>query len=218
MNLNFVKKNVNLNMKKVEEKLIYTIGHSNHPIDYFLELLNYKSITCIVDVRSIPASSYNPQYNKENLRNFLKNHNVFYMHFGEEFGAKHTEAELLDSFGKVDFDKVRKTQKFLDGVNRLNNGLDKGYNISLMCSEADPFDCHRFSMVSYYLVRNGFNVDHILKDKTVISNNDLEKRLLKKYDKKIPKTSLFETYSEIDQLNLAYRLRNMDVAYDTLNI
>ncbi len=201
-----------------KERQIYTIGHSNHPIDYFLELLNHYSITCIVDVRSVPASSYNPQYNKESLQNYLKNKNIFYMHFGEEFGARHTEKELLDSFGKVDFDKVRRTEKFLSGVERLKNGLEKGYNISLMCSESDPFDCHRFAMVSYYLVRNGFNVDHILKDKTIISNQDLEEKLLKKYDKKIPKTNLFQAFSENDQLNLAYRLRNMDVAYDALNI
>lgn len=201
-----------------KERRIYTIGHSNHPIDYFLELLNNYSVTCIVDVRSVPASTYNPQYNKESLRNFLKSNNIFYMHFGEEFGARHTEPELLNSFGKVDFDKVRKIDKFLSGVERLTNGLNKGYNISLMCSESDPFDCHRFAMVSYYLVRNGFTVDHILKDKTTISNKDLEKKLLKKYDKKIPKTNLFDSFNGAEQLNLAYRLRNMDVAYDTLKI
>ena len=154
---------------------VYTIGHSNHTFDLFLDLLKSFSITCIVDVRSVPASAYSPQFNKETLQNALKWNNIVYMHFGDEFGARHTNPELLDNFGKVDFKKVRATQKFLSGVERLKNGLEKGYNISLMCSEAEPFDCHRFAMISYYLVRNGFEVEHILKDKSLIKNSELEK-------------------------------------------
>jgi hypothetical protein len=100
--------------------------------------------------------------------------------------------------------KVRETPKFLLGVERLVQGLEKGYTIAMMCSESEPFNCHRFSMISYYLVRNNFEVQHILKDKTSISNEDLEKRNLKKYVKQIPQTTLFEVFSWEDQLNLAY--------------
>jgi uncharacterized protein (DUF488 family) len=201
-------------MERKIDQLVYTIGHSNHSIEYFIELLKTYSITCVIDVRSVPASSYNPQFNMENLQHSLKANNITWLHFGEEFGARHTEKELLDAFGKVDFDKVRNTPKFLSGVDRLVKGLEKGFRIALMCSEAEPFDCHRFSMISYYLVRNGFVVHHILKDKTFVTNEELEKRLLKKYERQIPATTLFEIFSEDDQLNLAYRLRNKDVAYD----
>jgi uncharacterized protein (DUF488 family) len=197
---------------------IYTVGHSNHPIEFFLDLLKTFSISCIVDVRSVPASNYNPQFNKECLQQELKCHNIAYLHFGREFGARHTEPELLDNFGKVDFNKVRASEKFLSGINRLRNGIARGYSIALMCSEADPFDCHRFAMISYYLARNGFDVSHILKDKTLVSNTDLEMKLLKKYKKQIPTTNLWENISPDFQLNLAYKLRNKDVAYDTLNI
>jgi uncharacterized protein (DUF488 family) len=199
--------------------LVYTIGHSNHPIDYFKELLEAHTINCVIDVRSVPASAYNPQFNKDSLTNYLKYNNITYLHFGDEFGARHTEKSLLDDSGKVDFDKVRKSDKFLSGVDRLKGGLSKGFTVALMCSEAEPFDCHRFSLISYYLVRNGFIVRHILKDGTLIENSELEMRLLKKYDKKIPKPTLFDPLilSETEQLNLAYRFRNMEVAYDTLN-
>jgi len=201
------------------DNLIYTVGHSNHQIDYFKELLDAFEINCLIDVRSMPASSYNPQYNKESLSNYLNHYKINYLHFGNEFGARHTEKELLDDFGKVDFDKVRKTEFFLSGVNRLRLGLSKGFKIALMCSEAEPFDCHRFSMISYYLVRNGFDVKHILKDKSIIDNSELEKRLLKKYEKIIPRPTLFDNkvLPLFEQLNLAYRFRNMEVAYDTLN-
>ncbi len=200
--------------------LIYTVGHSNHDIDYFRELLEYFGINCLIDVRSVPSSAYNPQFNKEPLSAYLKRCDVMYLHFGHEFGARHTESEVLDNSGKVDFDKVRQSTFFLSGVERLKTGLNKGYTIALMCSEAEPFDCHRFSLISYYLVRNGFTVKHILKDKTIVDNGELEKRLLKIYDKKIPKPDLFRpvALSPGEQLDFAYRLRGHDVAFDTSSV
>lgn len=197
---------------------VYTVGHSNHSSDFFIELIKNFSVNCIVDVRSVPASSYNPQFNKETLQSALKDNDILYIYLGDEFGARHTEFELLNAYGKVDFEKVRKTKKFLSGVERLKSELFQGYNISLMCSEADPFECHRFSMISYYLAKNNFEVLHILKDKTLITNEELEEKLLKKYDKQLPKTNLFQVISEEEQLNLAYRLHNLDVAFDGLNI
>lgn len=194
--------------------IIYTVGHSTHQIDYFLELLQKYSVNCLVDVRSVAASSYNPQYNKEPLSNFLKNHGVTYMHFAEEFGARHTDPDLLDDEGKVDFEKVRKSWNFKNGVERLWLGLDKGFTVALMCSEGEPFDCHRFSMVSIALEKDGFDVKHILKDKTLKSNSELESQLLKKYDKKIPKPTMFEPdITKEDQLKAAYRLRNKEIAF-----
>ena len=198
----------------MDRPLIYTIGHSSHPIDYFLDLLKEYSINCLIDVRSLAASSYNPQYNKEPLSNFLKNNGITYLHFAEEFGARHTDPDLLDDEGKVDFEKVRKSWLFKNGVERLWLGVEKGFIIALMCSEGEPFDCHRFSMISIALEKDGFEVKHILKDKTLKSNAELEKQLLKKYDKKIPKPDIFQTnISAEDQLKVAYRLRNKEIAY-----
>lgn len=194
--------------------VIYTIGHSTHRIEYFVELLNAYSINCVVDVRSVAASSYNPQYNKEPLTHFLKYNGITYLHFAEEFGARHTDRDLLDEDGKVDFEKVRKSRLFKNGVEQLWLKVDKGATIALMCSEGEPFDCHRFSMISFALEKDGFEVRHILKDKTIITNIELEKQLLKKYDKKLPKPDMFQPNISIaDQLRVAYRLRNKDVAY-----
>lgn len=193
---------------------IYTVGHSTHEISYFIELIKHFEINCIVDVRSIAASSRFPQYNKEFLASSLKKNGIIYMHFAEEFGARHTDPELLDDEGKVDFEKVRKSYNFKNGVERLWKGLEKGFNISLMCSESEPFDCHRFSMISVALEKDGFEVIHILKDKSFKSNAQLENQLLKKYDKKIPKPSMFEPNISLEtQLKVAYRLRNQEIAF-----
>jgi uncharacterized protein (DUF488 family) len=198
----------------MDKPVIYTVGHSTHQLDYFLKLLQQYSVNCLIDVRSVAASAYNPQYNKESLSNFLERNGIKYMHFAEEFGARHTDPDLLDDEGKVDFEKVRKSWNFKNGVERLWLELDKGFIMVLMCSESEPFDCHRFSMVSIALEKDGFEVKHILKDKVLKSNAELEKQLLKKYDKKIPKPDMFQpNVSLVDQLKVAYRLRNKEIAF-----
>lgn len=195
-------------------KKLYTIGHSNHELDYFLELLQSHHINCIIDVRSIAASAYNPQYNKAPLSKKLKQEGIVYMHFEKEFGARHTDPELLDENGKVDFEKVRQTDGFQRGVKRLKQGIERGFQIALMCSEGAPLDCHRFSMITVHLAKMGFDIHHILKDKSLISNTEMEEKLLQKYAKKLPQPSLFEPHiGKKEQLEFAYKLINKDIAF-----
>jgi len=193
---------------------LFTVGHSNHPPDYFLELLKAYGITCLIDVRSVAASAYNPQFNKEPLSAFLKKHGVAYLHFAKEFGARHTDPALLDENSKVDFEKVRHSDDFKSGVERVIHGFEKGFIIALMCSEAEPLDCHRFSMVSVALQQIGFDVRHILRDKTLLTNAALEKALLKKFHKKLPFPTVFNPDISIqDQITVAYRLKNQEIAF-----
>ena len=192
--------------------LIYTIGHSTHPIEYFLELISHYKITCVVDVRSLPASRFNPQYNKNALSNFLRTHGIAYLHLGEEFGARQSAADLLDEEGKVDFEKMRSSIRFKKGLDRLEKGVSENYTIALMCSEADPLQCHRFSMISVALT--DIEVSHILKDKTILTQGELEDVLLKGYVRKFSAGDLFSADdSRKNQLRIAFRLLNKEVAY-----
>ncbi|MFT4971063.1 MAG: hypothetical protein ACI9XO_001806 [Paraglaciecola sp.] len=196
------------------KKTIYTIGHSIHEFSYFLTLLSTYQIDCIVDVRSIPASGRNPQYNKAALQNTLRAEDIIYLHFGKEFGARQPNQAVQNNDGQVNFEKFRQTQAFQKGIQQLEEGLEKGYNIALMCSESHPLDCHRFSMISNFLVEQSFEVQHILKDKSLVSHEEMEERMLKKYAKKLPKPSLFEPdISEEDQVAAAYRLHNCDIGW-----
>lgn len=198
----------------MDNPIVYTVGHSTHQLDYFLELLREYGVTCVVDVRSIPASAYNPQYNQGPFKAFLNNHKITYLHFAEEFGARQTDPDLLDNEGKLDFELVRKTRLFKNGLERIWQGVEKNFTIAIMCSESEPLDCHRFSMVSYGLEKDGFDIKHILKDKSIKSNSELEKDLLKKYEKKIPQRNLFEPDITVeDQLKAAYRLKNKEIGY-----
>jgi uncharacterized protein (DUF488 family) len=189
---------------------IYTIGHSTHPIDYFLELLLHNGINCVVDVRSLAASRFNPQYNKKALAAFLSTNKVEYLHLPQAFGARRTDPAFLDAEGRVDFQKLRDSDDFKDGVRRLSSGAGN-YTIALMCSEADPLQCHRFGMIAPAL--NDFEVRHILKDKSILSQHDLEVKLLQHYLKK-RKPNLFESPSTRTEMLLdAYRILNREIAY-----
>lgn len=192
---------------------IFTIGHSTHPIETFLTLLQASEITCVIDVRSTPYSQMAPQFNKPILQSSLRQQGMLYTHFKEEFGARHTQASFLDNDGRVDFDKVRASDPFRHGIERLQKALEMGYRVALMCSEGNPFDCHRFALITYQLVHEGLNVAHILSDGQIIPNENLEEQLLTKYAKKLPVTTLFETVTRNMQLEVAYRLRGRAVAY-----
>ncbi|MCU0346093.1 MAG: DUF488 domain-containing protein [Saprospiraceae bacterium] len=194
--------------------IIHTIGHSNLAADDFLHLLQAHGIDCVVDVRSTPASQYNPQYNKPALAEFLKENDIVYLHFGKEFGARHTNPKLQDETGKVDFEKVQATADFRLGIERLRQGVDKGYFPALMCAEAEPLDCHRFSMISNRLEQEGFEVVHILKDGVTATHDELEQTLLKKFAKKLPQPTIFEPeIGPKEQLQAAYRLHNQLVGW-----
>ena len=192
---------------------IFTIGHSTHDIDKFIEFLKKQKVNCLIDVRSQPYSRIAPQFNKDRLSSNLKSHGILYAHFAREFGARHTKPSLFDPDNKVDFDKVRDSSGFKQGVKRLKQGLDLGHTIALMCSEANPFDCHRFSMISYQL-RKELEVSHILKDGNLVDNSVLENELLEKYNKKLD--PLFDT--EDQQIEKAYRMRGKDIAYSINNV
>ena len=187
--------------------IIYTIGHSTHPIDYFLEILKYYHVNCVVDVRSMPASRFNPQFNKKSLASSLKDNGIDYLYFGESFGARQTDLLLLDNEGRVDFEKVRNTEKFSDGIGRIWKGAHDGYLIALMCSEAEPLSCHRFVMISPAL--KDFKVHHILKDQSILNQEDLEEQLLKKFSKELSQTKVFESNDDKSQkLAAAYKMMN----------
>jgi len=197
-------------------KTIYTIGHSIYEIEDFVELLKQNQINTIVDVRSTPYSKFAPQYNRETLKKYLKQNSICYIFMGDLLGARYEDKTLLFDDGKVDFKKIQETKNFQDGVMRLQKGIEKGYSISLMCSEKEAFDCHRFGLISEFLSKKSIEINHIYPDKVVLQQ-ELEQKLLKKYEKQIPKIDLFNQNIDFqEQLKEAYKLRNKDIAYNAL--
>jgi uncharacterized protein (DUF488 family) len=195
---------------------LYSIGHSNQSLEEFIGLLNAHGVNCVIDVRSIPASKYSPQFNQDSLKCYLKAQGILYLHFGDEFGARRTDC--LDENEQVDFEKAVETPFFKKGVERVMKGLEKGFRIAFMCSEADPLECHRFSLVSRYFYDNGVDVQHILKDASLASQAKLEKEMIANYihSRKYHLSEvdyMFGLYTEEDQRRDAYRLKNKEIGY-----
>ena len=83
---------------------------------------------------------------------------------GDVLGARYEDKSLLFDSGKVNFKKVQETKNFQDGIARRERGIEKGYNISLMCSEKEAFDCHRFGLISEFLSKISNTLPKIWKD------------------------------------------------------
>lgn len=209
---------------------IYTIGHSLQSIEEFYEMIHKFGVNCIIDVRSMPFSQHAPQFNKEHLKLFLNKCNIIYAHFGTEFGARRTDCLVSTikngvSVQQVNFEKGTLTENFQRGILRLNKALSQGRNISLMCTESNPLDCHRFSFISRYLFDNNYDVFHITRDKstkeiTALTHKELENSMIKEYlskrnhELRETGTNLFgESYSKEEQRNDAYRLKNKDIGF-----
>lgn len=195
---------------------LYSIGHSNQSLNEFINALNTFKIDCVIDVRTIPASKYAPQFNQEVLKLVLCRNNIVYTHFGLEFGAR--RSDCLDDNGMVDFRIAIKTTNFKRGVERVMNGISQGYQIAFLCSEAEPLDCHRFALVSRYFYDQGMDVQHILKGSTLVSHADLERKMIRTYlhSKRYHLSEvdyMFGTYTEEDQRIDAYRLKNKEIGY-----
>ena len=197
-------------------KQLYTVGHSVYEPQDFVSLLKKYNINTIVDVRSTPYSKFASQYNREILKHYLKKNKICYIFMGDLLGARYEDRSLLFDDGKVNFKKVQEIKSFQDGITRLDKGIIKGYNISLMCSEKEAFDCHRFGLISEFLNKIGINIKHIYPDK-VVSQEELEQLLLKKYSKKLPQANLFNPdITDELRIKLAYELRNRDIAYNAI--
>ncbi len=200
----------------MKEQRLYTIGHSDHSQEEFISMLRQYEIDCIVDVRSVPASKHVPQYNQKELKWLLKQNGIAYLHFGNEFGARRTDCINID--GQVDFERATETPAFKKGILRINKGLERGFHIALMCSEANPLECHRYSLVARFFYEHGYDIQHILHDGTSVSHAILERKMIeellhsRKYH--LAKTDpLFGSYTEEEQRTDAYRLKNKEIGY-----
>ena len=145
-------------------KTIFTIGHSNHPFEEFLEMLKAFEIEALVDIRRYPGSRKYPHFNKDHLEKSLPEKEIQYLHY-EDLGGRrkvkpdsHNTAWRLDSFrGYADY---METDSFKKAIEKLEI-LAKEKRVAYMCSEALWWSCHR-SLVSDYLKNEGWNVQHIM--------------------------------------------------------
>jgi uncharacterized protein (DUF488 family) len=142
---------------------IWTVGHSNHPLDAFLDLLVQQQINVLVDVRSSPYSRYASQFNREPLHAALTGRAVQYLFLGDLLGGRVEDQQFYDAEGRVLYGELAQSPGFRQGIQRLLAMAGKG-RAAILCGEEDPTDCHRRLLVGRVLRHWGANVLHIRGD------------------------------------------------------
>jgi uncharacterized protein (DUF488 family) len=196
---------------------IYTIGHSNYAVEKLTHMLKHYNINCVVDIRGIPYSKYNIQYNKETIAETLKEAGFLYIYMAKEFAANRENKRSYNKEGYSDFEKVITEIEFLSGIERLRKGCEKGYRIALLGAMQDLIRCHRSILVGRALSNEGFNVKHILDDYTVATQKMIEENLLNKFfgnrNQMTIDNLLGVSLNEAEMVKEGYRLANKEIGY-----
>lgn len=144
--------------------VMLTIGHSTHPLNEFVDMLLAHGVTRVVDVRTVPRSFHNPQFNKTSLPRSLKKARLGYVHMPGLGGLRHAKRDSINmgwrntSFrGYADY---MQTPEFEESLNELIE-LANHDRIALMCAEAVPWRCHR-SLIADALLIRGIRTEDIM--------------------------------------------------------
>jgi uncharacterized protein (DUF488 family) len=147
--------------------IVYTIGHSTRPITEFLALLEQVAVNMVVDVRSIPRSRTNPQFNTDALPETLSVAGISYRHLPALGGLRHRKkgaAPSINTFWRVaafrNYADYAATEAFRTGMNELR-ALSRDNCCAIMCAEAVWWRCHR-RIIADYLLTQGVPVMHIM--------------------------------------------------------
>jgi len=146
---------------------VFTIGHSNHLFSHLLELLQKQDINMVVDVRSSPYSKYSSHFNKKPLEKALEESGIEYVYLGNKIGGKPRDKKFYHE-DKLIYHRLEADEKYQEGLKELVD-LTADNTVVLLCSEEDPYRCHRHHLISQSLLKKDYNISHIRGD------GDLEK-------------------------------------------
>lgn len=143
---------------------VYTIGHSTHPAEVFIEVLRGYGIGLVADVRSIPRSHHNPQFNGNELGPRLERYGIRYLHLKELGGLRRTTGTSVNTgwanLSFRGFADHMQTPEFARGMEMLVEAAGSVQTV-IMCAEALPWRCHR-SLIADALVARSVAVEHIM--------------------------------------------------------
>ena len=197
-------------------KELFTIGHSNHSLDFFLKLLVAYRLSTIIDVRTNPYSKYSPHFNKDVLDSALRNANIDYMFLGRELGAQRSEDDCYIE-GQAKYDRIAHLSIFQNGLERVLKEVENN-RAALMCSESDPITCHRTILISRELKKTypDLKITHILADGTEEQQELSEKRLINLH--KLQPELFGDLTSMSGLIEKAYDLQAEKIAYKKVPI
>ncbi len=192
-------------------KELLTIGHSNHSIEHFLELLTEYRISAVVDVRSGPYSKYSPHFDKEVLEMVLRNAKIDYVFLGRELGAQRSE-DCCYIDGQAKYNLIAQLPTFQRGLEEVLLKCEHN-RVTLMCAESDPIKCHRTILICRELkkLRTDLEITHIMGDGTAEQQEISDKRLVNLH--KIQPELFGDLTSASALVEKAYDLQAEKIAY-----
>jgi uncharacterized protein (DUF488 family) len=186
---------------------LLTVGHSTHAIEHVLALLTRHGVTAVADVRSVPASRFTPQFNRDAFKRSLADHGIKYVFLGQELGARSDDRSCYVN-GQVQYERLARTVPFGEGIERLLKGAATE-RIAVLCAEQEPLDCHRTVLVSRVLADRGASVAHIHGDGRLEGHDDAMLRLMSGFG--LDQDDLFHTHEEL--LDEALARQEQRIAY-----
>ena len=135
---------------------VFTIGHSTRPVDEFLDLLRSNGVAQLIDIRTIPKSRHNPQFNADALAASLRAAHIGYVHLKELGGLRHAKRDSVNLGWRTasfrGFADYMQTAEFVEALERAIQ-LAGEKPSALMCAEAVPWRCHRSLVADAFVVR-----------------------------------------------------------------
>ncbi len=152
-----------MNDKNSGIQVIFSIGHSTRTLQEFISLLKENGVTLVADIRTIPRSRHNPQFNEDSLPVTLKEAGIGYTHMKGLGGLRHPLKDSVNTAWRNDsfrgFADYMQTPEFIENLSFLIE-LAKRDTICLLCAEAVPWRCHR-SLIADALFVRGITVRHV---------------------------------------------------------
>ncbi len=147
---------------------LYSIGHSDHSVSEFLDLLRRYRLTVVVDVRSQPYSQWASQFNRESLERDLRAAGVRYLFMGDALGGRPADHALYDPGEEhPNYERLAQSPAYKAAIEQLLQ-LAQTERVAIMCSEGDHTKCHRAKLITPTLLERGVHVLHIRPDGTQI--------------------------------------------------
>lgn len=152
---------------------LYTIGHSTHSLQEFLNLLDAHQITHVVDVRTLPNSRHVPWFNKKAFKISLNKEKIAYTHMPKLGGLRKSTQNSLNTGWRNPsfraFADYMQTSEFFAGLKELNELISSSERVAIMCAEAVPWRCHRSLIADAEIIRH-YVVMEILSKNSVRSH------------------------------------------------
>lgn len=167
--------------------MILSIGYGKINIENFISLLKQYDIAFLIDIRSVPYSKGNQDFNQEVLKFHLDRVGIKYVFMGDSIGGRPKDLSCYHPDGKVNYEALEATKDYQTGLERLVTASKLESNVVMMCSEANPLECHRTKLIGRSLKKREIEVYHITHNGDLKTQITLDLEL----NKGLPTTDLW---------------------------